>query len=249
MACAARRSGAASPPSASRGSGLTTARRGWCPAAAQRYPTGRRASRGTLGTRRSCSAPPRPCPGPLLSPRAFSCSFPIALGDLLLDIGRDALVGLVKRGLAGDGLAEPADHRVEDDAIVDIALQPVGDRREARDPLTEHLERGLGLRRGLLVLEPLLCEPDVARDEERALVELRRDLLARKILDQPRYVLRMLGRLDRDERGPAGHAGAVRGTAWGRNGNPVERVADGFVELADLPRPRFIHHDLRVLEL
>ena len=79
----------------------------------------------------------------------------VALGDLLLDISRDALVGFVKRGLAGDGLAEPADHRVEDHAVVDVALQLVGDRGELRHAFAEDLERGLALRRGVLVLEAL----------------------------------------------------------------------------------------------
>ena len=53
-----------------------------------------------------------------------------ALGDLLLDIGSDALVRFVERGFAGDGLAEPADNRVEDHTVMHVALQLVGDRRE-----------------------------------------------------------------------------------------------------------------------
>ena len=86
----------------------------------------------------------------------------VALGDLLLDIRRDALVGFVKRGLAGNGLAEPADHRVEDHAVVDIALQLVGNRGKLRHAFAEDLERGLGLRRSSLVLEPLLREAEMA---------------------------------------------------------------------------------------
>ena len=98
----------------------------------------------------------------------------VALGDLLLDIRRDALVGFVQRGLAGDGLAEPADHRVEDHAVVDVALQLVGNRRELRHAFAEDLQRGLALRRGALVLEPFLGEAEMARHEERPLVEFLR---------------------------------------------------------------------------
>ena len=76
----------------------------------------------------------------------------VALGDLLLDVGRDALVGLVERRLAGDRLAEPADHRVEDDAVVDVALQLVGDRRESATPSPKTFSAALacGLRRWIV---------------------------------------------------------------------------------------------------
>src|SRR5580704_13678700 len=51
----------------------------------------------------------------------------VAFGDLLRDVGGDALVSLIQRRLAGDRLAEPADHGVEDDPAVDIALCAIGD--------------------------------------------------------------------------------------------------------------------------
>ena len=76
-----------------------------------------------------CPRPKLERPGPE-SPGRVSHLLLGALGDLLLDIGSDALVRFVERGFAGDGLAEPADHRVEDHAVMHVALQLVGDRRQ-----------------------------------------------------------------------------------------------------------------------
>ena len=130
-----------------------------------------------------CLRPKQECPGH--PPGTSQVLFLVALGNLLLDIGRDALVGLVQRRLAGDRLTEPADHRIEDHAVV-RTLQLVGDRGELRHAFAEDLEGRLALGRGVLVLEPLLGEAKMARYEQRPFVELLGNLIAGKILDDAR---------------------------------------------------------------
>src|SRR5450631_3784761 len=109
----------------------------------------------------------------------------LALGKLLRNVGVDALIGLVKRDFAGYCLTEPADRRVEDQAVVGISLQPVGQRCQAADALAEHRKRLLGERARRGIIDTGGGKAEMARYEQRATIKFAQHILAGQIVHHP----------------------------------------------------------------